>query len=416
MNNKLPCLSLVLGLALTGLLQPAAAQSRSDIVETAAQAGGFGTLLAAAQAAGLVEALKGPGPITLFAPTDAAFAALPPAALASLLLPENKAQLQRVLTFHVVPGRVLSTDLLTTTAAATLAGPAVSFGLRVGEANVIAADILCSNGVIHVIDRVLMPPEPTVMPALDVTTTLGEAIDRGTPLFNAGDQAGCAAIYAEASRALLASESALGELHAMDLKAALAAQHADALADASAQAWALRRVFDRILADVAFSPRIEAPFPQDFPGPGPVGRVVAKSYPIYRAARAEGGESAFWQLFTHIKSNDVQMTAPVEMTMDEDLGMIDMSFLYERPDQGAAGAQGGVAVLNLPPMQVLSIGMRGDRSQGDIVRAKAALEARLQRDGLRSSGSFRLLGYNSPMVPSASRFWELQVPVETVTP
>ena len=139
-----------------------AAQPASDIVATAAAAGQFQTLLAAAQAAGLADALAGPGPLTVFAPTDAAFAALPAGALDRLLLPQNRHLLADVLKYHVVPGRVTSDQLAGRTLSAdTLNGSVLidaTRGVRVGNAMVTTADIATSNGVIHVIDRVLLPP------------------------------------------------------------------------------------------------------------------------------------------------------------------------------------------------------------------------------------------------------------------
>lgn len=132
-----------------------------DIVDTAAAAGTFGTLLAAAEAAGLVDTLKSEGPFTVFAPTDDAFAALPEGTVASLLLPENKDQLVSILTYHVIPGKVMSTDLVDDMEATTVQGSAVTIdldnGVMVEQANVTAADIEASNGVIHVIDAVILP-------------------------------------------------------------------------------------------------------------------------------------------------------------------------------------------------------------------------------------------------------------------
>ncbi|MEI4485189.1 fasciclin domain-containing protein [Frigidibacter sp. MR17.14] len=132
-----------------------------NIPETAAAAGTFGTLLQAVEAAGLSETLAGEGPYTVFAPTDEAFAALPAGTLDSLLLPENKAQLVELVSYHVVPGAVQSGDLTDGMTAATVEGGTVAFdlegGVKVNDANVAQADIETSNGVIHVIDRVLMP-------------------------------------------------------------------------------------------------------------------------------------------------------------------------------------------------------------------------------------------------------------------
>lgn len=132
-----------------------------DIVDTAVGAGQFETLVAAVQAAGLVETLKGDGPFTVFAPTDAAFAALPEGTVETLLKPENKDQLIAVLTYHVVPGKVMSTDLVDDMKAATVQGSEVTIdldnGVMVDAATVISADIEAENGVIHVIDQVILP-------------------------------------------------------------------------------------------------------------------------------------------------------------------------------------------------------------------------------------------------------------------
>ncbi|WP_099827709.1 fasciclin domain-containing protein [Oceaniglobus indicus] len=147
----------------TALASPAfAAGGSMDIVDTAVDNGSFTTLAAALEAAGLVETLKGDGPFTVFAPTDDAFAALPEGTVEDLLKPENKDQLTAILTYHVVPGAVMSGDLSNGMMATTVQGGDVTIntegGVTVNEANVTAADIEASNGVIHVIDAVLMPP------------------------------------------------------------------------------------------------------------------------------------------------------------------------------------------------------------------------------------------------------------------
>ena len=134
-----------------------------DIVDTAVGAGSFGTLVAAVQAAGLVDTLKGEGPFTVFAPTDAAFAALPAGTVEELLKPENKDKLTAILTYHVVAGKVMSGDLSDGLSAATVNGANITIGpmggVTVNGANVTQADIEASNGVIHVIDAVILPPE-----------------------------------------------------------------------------------------------------------------------------------------------------------------------------------------------------------------------------------------------------------------
>lgn len=135
------------------------------IVDVAVENGSFETLVAAVQAAGLVETLSSAGPYTVFAPTDEAFAALPAGTVDELLLPENRDQLIAVLTYHVVPGEVPSTEVVNLDSATTVQGADVSIattadgGVQVNNANVVIPDVEASNGVIHVIDTVLLPPE-----------------------------------------------------------------------------------------------------------------------------------------------------------------------------------------------------------------------------------------------------------------
>lgn len=137
----------------------------STIVDVAAGNPDFSTLVAAVQAAGLAETLSGPGPFTVFAPTNEAFAALPAGTLDSLLLPENKDKLAAILTYHVVPGTVMAADLpatatdVATVNTATVSVVAAPEGATVNGAKITAADIAASNGVIHVIDTVLLPKE-----------------------------------------------------------------------------------------------------------------------------------------------------------------------------------------------------------------------------------------------------------------
>ncbi len=148
--------------AATLMAGPALADNHSkDIVDTAVEAGSFGTLVAAVEAAGLVETLKGDGPYTVFAPTDEAFEALSEGTVDTLLMPENQDQLTAILTYHVVPGKVMSGDLSDGMTAETVQGETVTImtegGVTVDGANVTTADIEASNGVIHVIDAVIMP-------------------------------------------------------------------------------------------------------------------------------------------------------------------------------------------------------------------------------------------------------------------
>lgn len=159
-------------MALVAIRQPAYAQctekqSSRDIVETAVAAGGFETLVTALKAAGLVDALKGEGPFTVFAPTDEAFAKLPQSTLNDLLKPENKEKLKAILLYHVVPGKVAAADVMKLDGqeVATLQGSKVKVktkhGVMVDNAKVVKTDVMTSNGIIHVIDTVMMPPAKT---------------------------------------------------------------------------------------------------------------------------------------------------------------------------------------------------------------------------------------------------------------
>ncbi|MBH8580046.1 fasciclin domain-containing protein [Bisbaumannia pacifica] len=165
MRTRLP---LTLAAGITGLMLAGAVQAdhhgemSKDIVDTAVEAGQFQTLVAAVEAAGLVETLKGEGPFTVFAPTDEAFAALPEGTVESLLMEENREQLQSILTYHVVPGSVMAEQAMSLDSATTVQGQELTITtgdgtLMIDEASVIQADIEASNGVIHVIDAVLMP-------------------------------------------------------------------------------------------------------------------------------------------------------------------------------------------------------------------------------------------------------------------
>ena len=147
--------------AATSFVATAAVAGEKDIVDTAVEAGGFSTLVAAVEATGLVDTLEGDGPFTVFAPTDEAFAALPEGTVETLLKPENLDQLTAILTYHVVPGKVMSGDLSDDMMATTVQGSDIMIdldnGVMVNEASVVTADISTSNGVIHVIDKVILP-------------------------------------------------------------------------------------------------------------------------------------------------------------------------------------------------------------------------------------------------------------------
>ncbi len=166
-----------------------------------------------------------------------------------------------------------------------------------------------------------------------------------------------------------------------------------------------------------FQPIKEAEMPKGFPAHTPVGEIEVKQYPAYRKASASGiGE--FWTLFGHIKQNNVQMTAPVEMDYGDPRTAKtkerSMSFLYERPDQGSTGKQGGVEVVDVPAMKVVSIGCRGERTAAAIGDARDKLVKWLEgkKAEYASAGPLRVMGYNSPFVPRDKNFFELQIPIQ----
>jgi len=170
MQTKSILISALASIALLGCAKDAPSTAAStaarinqpNIVAVAAGSGQFSTLVAAVTAADLVETLQSPGPFTVFAPTDEAFAKLPAGTVDSLLLPENKAKLTAILKYHVVAGEVLAADVVKLSSADTVEGQSVTItagnaGVRINDANVIKTDVMASNGVIHVIDTVLIP-------------------------------------------------------------------------------------------------------------------------------------------------------------------------------------------------------------------------------------------------------------------
>ncbi|TWU48864.1 Immunogenic protein MPT70 precursor [Rubripirellula tenax] len=232
------------------------------IVDVASNTGSFGTLLAAANAAGLVPTLSGDGPLTVFAPTEEAFSALPKGTVASLLQPGNEGKLADILKYHVVAGRVYSEDALALTSAPTVAGPSIAITLTDGGANVnnarlLQTDIDASNGVIHVIDRVLLPsdaPSTSSVTSLKPTpdqrnaakSVLNDAIHRGVAVFNAGHHGQCADIYMQALQAVSAMPDATMPASLRDqLNHTLIT--CPQMTNGSNRAWALRHQIDQLV-------------------------------------------------------------------------------------------------------------------------------------------------------------------------
>ena len=162
----------------------------------------------------------------------------------------------------------------------------------------------------------------------------------------------------------------------------------------------------------------ESPLPKGWPEPGPFNQVVRKNYPAYRAAftTEASPNGGFMRLFKHIKKNEIPMTAPVEMTLDESetqgMKMERMAFLYQSREVGKTGADGDqVEVRDVPAQVALSYAWQGARDNASTARARAAIDAELAKQNLKA-GSYRLLGYNSPFVPRAKQTHELQALIE----
>ena len=223
---------------------------KKDIVDTAVEAGSFKTLVTAVKAAGLVDTLKGKGPFTVFAPTDEAFAKLPKGTVASLLKPENKQKLVDILTYHVVSGKVKAKKAAKLDSAKTVNGAEITikpYGktLMINEAKVVKADIKTSNGIIHVIDAVLLPTPKKV--SGKTNHILKQAIHKGVPMFNSGHHAQTAALYMKAGNEVLGQcSSSVCSSAANTIKTAM--HKAKAEHCPTSQAWIMRHAFDQVLA------------------------------------------------------------------------------------------------------------------------------------------------------------------------
>lgn len=228
------------------------AKGDGNIVEVAKAAGQFKTLLVAAGAADFAGALGGDGLITVFAPTDEAFAKLPKGTVQELLKPENKAKLAAILKYHVIAGKVTLADALAAGEGKTLQGAKVGAKfvdgrVLINSAQLLKADIPASNGVIHVIDSVLLPPDSASKP-LGAASLIELAITRGVPLFNDGDEAGCAAVYEITCESIRANPQT-SKKSRETLAEALSEMREES--SARRKAWILRATLDEVYTDLA---------------------------------------------------------------------------------------------------------------------------------------------------------------------
>lgn len=196
----------------------------------------------------------------------------------------------------------------------------------------------------------------------------------------------------------------------------MVAEKLQAAKDADSLEKALRSSYEML----TFRMKQEANTPEGFPEPTPVGAIQIKEYPAYRLARTESRQnSGFFRLFSHITSNQIAMTAPVEMTYDspegKSLQQLDMAFLYGDPKIGEVGKKsGGVTVEDVPAMTTVSIGMKGESDRRDLDPIEKRLKAWLAEKApeYEIAGKLRVLGYNGPQVPAKSRYFEVELPIK----
>ena len=193
--------------------------------------------------------------------------------------------------------------------------------------------------------------------------------------------------------------------------------------DIAKRADTLRAALLEALVILTFKPRVEAPVPAGFPAPSPVGVVEIKKLPVYRMAKVANsglGGNNFFTLFNHIKKNNIEMTAPVEMTMTEKNGKYtesSMAFLYQETSLGKVGPQGNVAVLDTTECTVVSVGMRGSPSSENIESARRWLLEKIKNspEAYEIAGELKVMGYNSPFMPEKLRYYEVQLPLKLPT-
>ena len=242
----------LIGMLAFASIASAEKKAKKDIVDTAVAAGSFNTLAAALKAGGLVDALKGDGPFTVFAPTDEAFAKLPKGTVETLLKPENKDKLVDILTYHVISGKVASKKAVKLDTAKALNKKSISLEVKDGSlylnsSKVVKADIKCSNGIIHVIDSVLIPSAGEKTGKNVTEDLMVAAIEKGVKLFNHGQHGACADVYEVAALAGLKMDSKelSSDTKAVLMTALKASQNSQC---DTTRAWTMRRALDRVMA------------------------------------------------------------------------------------------------------------------------------------------------------------------------
>lgn len=286
----------------------------------------------------------------------------------------------------------------------------MSFGLSFSSAQVVAT--IAAAALVSAADSAI---EQFSRPAGPAETKLTEALNEGKQLAAAGRLDA----YQRVARDVLELRP-----NNVEVKQALtsALSEVKVLTSTDQAAATLEAALGAAQATLAFRPLMEAPLPDGFPPPTPLGEIEIKAYPAYRMARTimdgQAGEGrAFLTLFAHITTSNIAMTAPVETTYSGDkrsnTTAESMAFLYQNPKIGELGGQDRVRVVDVPAMTVVSLALRGGYTSERVSDAEAKLRSWLQQyREYEPAGSLRLMGYNSPMVPPERRFAELQLPVK----
>jgi uncharacterized surface protein with fasciclin (FAS1) repeats len=368
---------------------PAPTPAVADTIPAVAVASGrLDTLVAAVTAAELVDAIGGEGPFTVFAPTDEAFARLPEGTIASLLEPQNRATLVRILKHHVVPGRLTAADLVGRDSVETLAGTPLELEvtrgrLLVADAVVETADVAASNGVVHLIDRVLMPPAE-VSPLM---TLLENAVDRGAPLFNDGNPAACAAVYATALEAAVLVEGFGIDANARR-RIATRLEEIESMPDAREQAWAYRRIIDSLVAAVQQGQIAAQPAPAAVP-------VAANKATAGRMIFAFDNASEIRRWFT---------------VLDGVMGGLSTGRIAA--GSGTLVFDGATSLENNGGFSSMRVDLADGLFDGfDAVKLRVKGDGREYRLGAKSGGGAGAGGYWAPFATEKGRWIEVIVPI-----
>ncbi len=373
------------------------ATSDTTIPEVAVASGRLDTLVAAVKAAGLAEALSGEGPFTVFAPTDAAFSRLGEDTLVGLLEPGQRETLGRILKHHVLAGRFDAARLVGMSEVETLAGTTLPLEvvrgrLLVGDAAVETADVDGGNGVVHLIDRVLLPPR-AVSP---LETLIENAVNRGAPIFNDGDTASCAAIYATALEAAVLTDG-FGIDAGARRRIAARLDEIAAMADTREQAWSYRRIMDSLFAAASRGEMSATSAASTAPAAAP---AAARSTP------SESGRTIF--AFDRGGEADAWYTVVDGVMGGRSTGRI-------AAGEGTLVFDGATSLENNGGFSSMRVDLPAGRFEGfDAVKLRVKGDGREYRLGAKASRGAGAGGYWAPFATERGEWIDVVVPIATL--